>query len=226
MPYVRKNQKTYKKKTYKRSSAVTAKRVYQIAKRVALKQCETKHVLTNWNSGGVTPIQDNAWVQYIAGSGNMLQCVRGIEDDTVVSRIGDEVRPVGLKIYLRYEMLANIPTQTVKLWLVKVPRGQSAATKAISGVYIQQPIDTETCKPIMMKTFRLVNSAHTATAPLSVFKTYWINLRSWPIYKYRQNTTEGVEYNIHLYMTAYHNQLVATQIGECEISSEFFFKDP
>lgn len=244
MPYARKyaarkpSTRKYARKTYRKSSALD-KKIATISKQVALRQAETKHVFFDLTP---TPLSLYHNTLIRIQTENMCKTSQGVGDGdssgNINARIGDEVHPRGIKIYLTVRQPNNKPNVMFRFMVLKT-RGSSNSTtlpfKDITGVKVIDPVDNEKSQGriIMNKLFKdrsMSYSRHDNTAThnseLTFVRQYWIPLSG--VYKYDgDNAAFGRDYNLVPFMVAYDSfgTLTTDVVASVKMSYQFYFKD-
>lgn len=125
MPPIRNKRKYNKKKSpQKRTYSTTKSSLVSLIKNVTLKQCETK--MKDYNAG-LTQLYHNTYHNL----GNPFALSYPVQGDGDDQRVGDSIMQRGLKVRLLLTQKQDRMNVTFKLWLLKVPRGQSFTTSNI-----------------------------------------------------------------------------------------------
>lgn len=223
--------KSYKKKSNYKKRSVSYSQIAKIAKRVSLRQAETKHHTVNY---GNYALYHNVSRRVDT---NLLSVQQGTGDTGNNSRIGDEVIPVGVKLYLQFEQMIDRPNVQFKVWVLKGREGEfgsSVPLKIISGNNLMDPIDTEKCSVVKSMYFKFNQNNIVHDGDVAVNKRVvncrkvWIPLKRSKYTYEGDNNSNGKWWNMPLYVCAYDasNTLVTDHISNLHIASEFFFKDP
>lgn len=221
--------------------AAWKKSVASIAKRVALRQSETKHVARslglnyNFNHNTGYRIADN-----------LLYSQLGVFDGSTASRIGDTVVLRGLKIYCNMGSLTNTPGVAYRIMVYKVRKQYSDVAlpplRAISGINVLDPPDMEKVIKVLhdrVYTDRYQNTVIALTEPgevpaepltnvgVTLNRKFWIPLSGQYVYD-DGSAAVGRNFNIGMWIVAYQNrgQITGEPIATGAFFSEFFFKDP
>lgn len=232
-PTVFKSNRGLKQTAWKKSVAL-------IAKRVSLKQAETKHVVRglganyNLNHNIGTRISDN-----------LLYTTPGVNDGAANSRIGDTVILRGIKLYMVLGTLTDTPGVTFRIIVAKVRKEWADQTtppiKPITNINTIDPLDMEKCIKVLLDkrvTDRYMNTVVGLTAPpapeepletnaIAIHRKYWIPLSGQ--YKYDDTSfVKGRDWQIACWVVAYHNRNTAGNpiVATAGFGSEFYFKDP
>lgn len=238
MPYKRYGKKS-KRKTYRKRSNLT-KKIASVAKTVALRQAETKHIIRNL--GVNYTLGHNTWDKV---SSNLLYSVQGNNDN--FNRIGDQVICRGLKIYCQLE---SKPTEPMIAWrIIIIKCRQTIANLAnpplrtVTGQTMLDPIDMEQAQKVLLdkviynrRQNSVVGLVPEGTVPEEPvdnrravqFRKYWIPLNN-ARYHYQDGSTDiGRDYNIAMWVSVYSHFLNTTDgtLSRGTFASEFFFKDP
>lgn len=232
-PTVFKSRKSLKQSAWKRSVA-------SIAKRVALRQAETKHVARQL--GLAYNLNHNTGYRV---ADNLLYSNLGVGDGTTASRIGDTVILRGIKLYMSLGSLTDTPGNSYRIMVYKVRKQYADITtpplKAISGISILDPPDMEKVIKVMYdRTFtdRYMNTVIGLTAPpdpeepiqntgVTLHRKVWIPLSGQYVYDDGSVNT-GRDWQLGMWIVAFQNrqQITGTPIATAGFFSEFFFKDP
>lgn len=232
-PTVFKSRKSLKQSAWKKSVA-------SIAKRVALRQSETKHVARQL--GLAYNLTHNIGARV---SDNLLYSTGGVGDGTTASRVGDTVQLRGLKIYASLGSLTDTPGNSYRIMVYKVRKQYADLTtpplKNISGISILDPPDMERVIKVLhdrVYTDRYMNTVIGLAAPpdpsdplqtvgVTLNRKMWIPLSGQYVYDDGTAST-GRDWNIGMWVVAYQNrqQINGTPIATAGFFSEFFFKDP
>lgn len=242
--YARKRYPQRKRKTYRKKSYLY-KKIAKIAKKVSLRNAETKHVYrsigTNWSVG------HNAWLR---PSSNLIHILRGVEDGSIQSRIGDSVILRGVKLMMNIESFATHPRATFRVLVVKL-RKQYAdlvvpPTKVILNNSVLDPVDMEQVKQVIMdRKFTVkyqsnirsaedqnndppINDVIIGSVSAPIMKKFWIPFKNWK-YTFSDNSPDtGRDYNVAIYVTAWNDRNTAASdtCGIAAFGTELYFKDP
>lgn len=212
------------------------KSLVSLIKKVCLKEQETK-VATYNNTVGVNDyiINHNLSTRITQ---NTLFTLQGITDATpgFSNRLGDEVTPLGIKFYFQFKQYADRPNVTWRIWLVRVPGGQSMVSstvpvRAVTGNLMMDPIDTERCKLVKQWTYKMGENYWQGTTgtskEMNFFRSAYVRLPK-TTYKYgSDNSGYSNKYNYPIYVSAYDStgSLITDSLGVFNYSHEFFFKD-
>jgi len=211
------------------------KKIARIAKSVALRTQETKHVAKTYGNHvmlhNVSRRVDTQLLRSNWGAGD------GFDNN---SRIGDEVTLRGLKVYLSFEQRPAHPNITFTVWILKMRQGSIgtfAPLQSISGNLPQDPVNMETVtKVLYRKNFRFDHKntqisshggvdAHDKT--VTYFRQIYLPLNN-AVYHYNgNNVQDGRDYNIAMYISAFEatGSSVTSHIADVGVSTQFFYKD-
>lgn len=229
------------KKRYTRRRPTLDKKIRTIAKSMVLKTSETKVNLRTYDQQAVT---HNAATGERLGFFNLLLTSQGTGDGTndinlSNNRIGDEIIPSGIKMYISIDQLFEFPDVQYRLVVVKTKGNLS-----ITGVQLQDITEDNTVDPIVKeqpvtvvydKLFRARNplmGRHDNTLSHNkdshIIKKVWIPLGNRK-YKYSSdNSLYGLNYNLSAFIYAYDARIttVGQQLGTVRFATQLFFKDP
>lgn len=226
------------KKSLKQSA--WSKSVAAIAKRVTLRQAETKHVVRSL--GLAYNLNHNIGARV---ADNLLYTTQGVNDGAVNSRLGDTVILRGIKLYMVLQTLSNTPGVTFRIIVCKVRKEWADQTtpplKPITGINSLDPIDMEKAIKVLVDkrvTDRYMNTVVGLTTPpdpaepientpVMMHRKYWIPLSGQ--YKYDDTSfVKGRDWQIACWVVAYLNRNVTGNpvVGTAAFGSEFYFKDP
>ena len=244
MPYVRKTPKPYKrsyKKRYTRGSNTLDAKIKAIAKSMVLKTAETKVNLRTYDQ---QPITHNAPTGERLGFFNLMLSTQGVSDgdndiNSSNNRIGDEIIPSGIKMYISIDQLFEYPDVQYRLVIVKTKGNVS-----LSAISLQDITQDNTADPIVReqpitvvhdKLFRCRNpmrSRHDNTLSHNkdahIVKKLWIPLGNKK-YKYSgDNSLYGLNYNLVAMIYAYDSRFtpVGTTLATIRFATQLYFKDP
>lgn len=237
--YVRKSRKNGKRASTRKRSNLR-KTVTAIAKTVALRQSETKHIIRNL--GVNYTLGHNSWDRV---STNLLYSAQGSNDN--FNRIGDEVIARGIKLYCQLE---SKPTEPMIAWRIIVIKCRNAVAssanpplRTVTGQTMLDPIDMEQAQKVLLdkviynrrqdSTVGLVPEGTVPEEPVDnrravQFRKYWIPMNNVK-YKYQDNSTDiGRDYNIAMWVSVYSHftDTMDDTLSRGTFASEFFFKDP
>lgn len=240
MPYARKQsgRKPVRKNPRKKSNLT--KKIASVAKTVALRQAETKHVI---RSLGVNyTLGHNTWDKVAT---NLLYSQQGTNDSN--HRIGDQVVCRGIKLYCQLESKPTEPMIAYRIIVVKCRHAIAAASlpplRTITMQSMMDPIDMEQVQKVYMdkiiynkgqdSTVGLVPEGTVPEEPVDnrrkvTFRKYWIPLNNAK-YIYQDGATDiGRDYNIACWVSTYSHYTDGNNdtLGRGAFMSEFFFKDP
>lgn len=212
-------------------------------KSVVWRSAETKEAMSTSGNGGTSVslfhnvskrLTGNLMITKQGVSDNPGGVAGAIEPDNLV-RIGDEIQPLNMKIYMAFRQPSDRPNVTVRVYVLKFPGQIVPPTfvpfKAVTLYNFLNPIDTEKCKVVKIKTYKLPSDYWTGTAAESkeacFFRT--INL-NFPKTKYRysgDDLTNGQSYNLALYACAFDTfgTLITDNIMTMSYNAVLKFKD-
>lgn len=237
MPKVYKSSKFSKIVKRRRSDRDVAK----IAKRVMLRNVETKQVI---RSLGNRNVNHNTWENL---SKNVLYTQLGVNDgNSLTSRIGDEITLVGIKLYMSFEQYTGTPFTTYRVLIARVRDGYSSNAApqllTVTGNNMIDPVDTEKIISVVFdRRYRpggqnsitsLTSGGGGATEiafskPATEFTTVYIPLK-YQKYKYDGGSFDvGLQYNLAAWVCCYdqQSQAIATDVGKFTMATQLFFKD-
>jgi len=222
--------KPARKATRKTSKVSNTRSIVKLIKNVTLKTQETKTAYQT------TTIISQFHNLSLLARVNLMSTTQGITDGlSVANRLGDTVTPIGVKLYMGFRQASDRPNVTWKVWIVKhwgsTTPPSSVPVKAITGNLLLDPIDTEKCSAVLVKTFKNPDNYFNGTLGNSretcFFKKLWIPLPRVPYVYGQDGGNSGKKYQLSMYVTAYDTlgTLITDQLGSFEISSMFYFKD-
>jgi len=230
-----------KAKRYASRRSTLNSKIKAIARSVVLKTSETKVNLRVYDP---QPIGHNAHTGERIGFFNLLITSQGVTDgdnDSNISnnRIGDEIIPSGMKLYITLDQFFEHPDCTYRLVVVRTKGNVS-----LTGVTLQDITQDCTIDPIAReqpltvvydKLFRCrspMRSRHDSTLSHNVdahiVKKVWIPLGNKK-YRYSDNNSlYGLNYNMAAFIFAYDvpTTIVGTAVGNIRLATQLYFKDP
>lgn len=229
--------KTYvkkSKKVYKRSSM--PKNFVNKVKSIIYKNAETKQsLLTN---GVGTTVLHNVSDRLVS---NLMAVQQGVADTLGttpalnVNRIGDEIQPLGATLYFQFRQPADRPNVTWKIFVLKFGGGAVPPTllptKTITNNLLIDPVDTERCSVVSIKTFKHMDNYWTGTTAASKEINFFRKMHiRFPKMRYRflgDNSGQGKFWNYAVYSVAYDTQgtLITDSLGTIIFNSVLSFKD-
>jgi len=202
-----------------------AKRV----KAVSLSQNETKCFARPGSAGssGTLNLTNNKCVLVNA---NLLGLTRGVNEDQLTSRIGDEVVARGLRITFTVKCYGLYPDQYYRWYLVKGITGALPTDlpyKSVSGNIMLDCVDTETITVLKSGTFRShgTNETDLGSNDKTIFKKIWMPLKNKKI-RYRGTDVLQYPYEYGLYVGCFYQNFGITNPSQITNQSAFYFKDP
>jgi len=230
-----------KAKRYASRRSTFASKVAKIAKTVVLRTSETK---VNLRTYDYQPITHNAATGERLGFFNLLITSQGVTDgdnDINVSnnRVGDEIIPSGLKLYLTIDQLFEYPDVLYRLVVVKTKGNVN-----LSGITLQDITTDNTIDPIVReqpltvvhdKQFRVhsaMRSRHDNTLSHNkdahIVKKIWIPLGNKKFKYSDNNSLYGLNTNYAAFIFAYDARFTAvgTTVASVKFATQLFFKDP
>lgn len=205
-------------------------------KSIIYKVAETKEAVTTNEPG--TQLYHNI-TNRIAG--NIIIAYQGVGDTQSAtltgntSRIGDEIQPISLTLYLQFRQPADRPNVTFKVFILKFKGSAVLPTfvpfKQITNNVMIDPVDTEKCSVVMERTFKMPDNYWAGTLATSkeacFFRKMYIKMPKTSFRYSGDNSVAGRDYNLGLYVTAYDTMgtLSTDNIGTFQYSSFLKFKD-
>lgn len=216
-----------KRKTMVRPKRGTfAKRV----KAVVLKQCETKCFARPGTAGssGTFNLTNN---QVVLANANLLGLQRGVNEDVITARVGDEVIARGVRITLTVKCYGLYPDQYYRWFIVKGKSNQlpgSLPFKSVSGNILLDCVDTEQITILKSGTFRShgTNETDLGSNDKLIYKKIWLPMKNQKI---RYVGTDVLQYPFEyaLYVGCFYGtNLGITNPSQLSNQSAFYFKDP
>lgn len=205
-------------------------------KSVLYRMAETKQAIQTNNAG--TTVLHNVSDRLVS---NLMAVSQGVNDTlgTTVAlntnRIGDEIQPISSTIYLQFRQPADRPNVTWKIFILKFGGGAvpptSLPTKTITNNLVIDPIDTERCSVVKVRTYKYNDNYWQGSSGLSKETNFFrkIHIR-YPKRKYKflgDNSGQGKFWNYAVYSVAYDTQgtLITDNIGTVIFNSVLNFKD-
>lgn len=228
------NIKRRSKKSARRKPAYSGRSskssLVKLIKSVSLKQQETK--MATYDTGVLNCLHNISQ----AARNNLFQTGQGITDGlTINNRLGDTVTPIGVKLYMTFRQPADRPNTNWKVWIVKTWGNVTPATfvpvKAITGNLMMDPLDTEKCSPVLIRTFKAPDNYYSSSLATSketcFFKKIWIPVARTPYVYGQDGGTLGKKFQMTMYVAAYDTlgTLITDSIGSFACSQVFYFKD-
>jgi len=238
-PYRRSMSTTSRKKVVTKSRTPT-RAFAQKVKQIIYKSAETKEALyCDTTSVNLYHNVSNRLV------GNLMFTKQGVTDTpggtpgvsvpTNLVRIGDEIQPISLDIYLQFRQPVDRPNVTYKLFILKFPGQIVPPTflplKTITGNAMLDPVDTEKCSIVKIKYFKHMDNYWAGTNSTSKEVNFFRQLKlTFPKTKYRyagDDLSLGGSYNLGMYIVSYDTlgSLISDNIASVQWSTQLKFKD-
>lgn len=214
------------RKPRRRAKRRSTRSMARVAKRVMLRNVETKRHLTTSGPPGLTDVvlldNESRWVIT-----NCMASVQGTEDEDIV---GTQIHAVGLSLKIQFKYV-NPYAPYFKLFVVQANPsllgGSNTIFEALIGNGMLENIKkqykvlkTITVNPMM----RGIAGGGTQAIP-PIHRRIWVPLKKK--YDYRDNTTaQGIHKNIAIVAIAYHDGIPTTEVGVVSVYSTLYYKDP
>lgn len=178
-------------------------------------------------------------------SGNLMFTRQGTTDNpggvagttlpTNLVRIGDEIQPISLDLYLQFRQPSDRPNVTFKVFILKFPGNAVPPTfipfKSITGNVMLDPIDTEKCSIVRIKQFKHMDNYYSGAGTTPKETNFFKFMRlTFPKTKYKYGGDDlslGHSYNLAMYVACYDTlgTLISDNIASFQWSSVLKFKD-
>jgi len=205
-------------------------------KAVVYKVAETKQAVITNNSG--VNVYHNVSDRLLT---NLMAVSQGVNDTLGTSvalntnRIGDVIQPVSATLYFQFRQPADRPNVSFKIFVLKFGGGAvpptSLPTKTITNNLMIDPVDTERCSVVKIKTFKSPDNYWAGTFASSketnFFKIMHIKFPKTNYYYLGDNSGQGKFWNYAVYSVAYDTQgtLITDNIGSLVFNAVLNFKD-
>lgn len=172
---------------------------------------------------------------------NLMAVSQGVNDtlsataSSNTNRIGDAIQPISSTIYLQFRQPADRPNVTWRIFILKFGGGAvpptSLPSKNITGNLMIDPVDTERCSVVKIRTFKAPDNYWTGTLAASKEFCFFRKLHiRYPKRKYNflaDNSGQGKFWNYAMYSAAYDTTgtLITDNIGTVQFNSILNFKD-
>lgn len=233
--YNTKKRQSQKKKVYrKKPVSVPTTNLVKLIKSVTLKQCETKHTDSNVAK---TELYHNTYINL----GDPFSRSYPLEGTGDEQRIGDKIVQRGIKLKFLIGQKYDRPNVTFKLWLLKLPRGQSLTSYLTifdqqTGNVLLDPVNSDNVKVMWSKTIHK-NYPNLATPVPGTVESREI---TFPVQTYIRcpknitfvtngGTDQGYSDTDHvLIVTCYdaYGTLTTDNCGYIQTFMRYYYKDP
>lgn len=152
-------------------------------------------------------------------------------------REGDSVNPVGISLKFLVKQESDRPNVTFKYWVLRIAGSGTAPVfcplKNVTGNVLLDSVDTEKAKVLRSGTFKYpdnyyINPGGNYDKELTYVRKLYIPFKGLSKYVYSgDNTLQGRDFNVALYVSAYDSfgTLPVDNICDCIVHKEFYFKD-
>lgn len=219
---------------YRRPPRMNSKSMLAMARSAVLKSCETKYVSSGsenvqlyHNGGGAF-----SWVSL----SNLLATTQG---NTQITRVGDEVYPVGLSMRLWLSNKSDRPNVSYRVYIVAVPPDQTSTSptgffKGVSGNKMVDYIDTDRYNVLYHKILGPLSGDYSLESAAtnkehSRLLKIWLPIKGKVVYNIDGGNLPKYQKHILSFgVIAYDafGSIVTDNIASYAVAYRFYFKDP